>query len=186
MHEEARVLDAAGRLLEHADEELADRLALLLRVDDALQALEETIGHAHVDELDALMPAKRLDDLLAFVLAHEARVDEHARELMTDGLVHERGRDCGVDAARQPADDALAADLRANRVDGRLDDGAHRPRRHAAAGVVEEVLQHLLAVRRVHDLGMELHTEQPPLDRLERGRRRVGRRRRDREAVRRA
>ena len=101
----------------HADEQLADRLALLLGIDDAGEPLEEAVGGAHVDELDALMPAERLDDLVAFALAHESGVDEHARELVTDRLVHERGRDRRVDAARQAADDAFAADLRADRLD---------------------------------------------------------------------
>ena len=64
-----------------------------------------------MDQLDALMPAEGLDDLVAFVLAHESGVDEHTRELMTDGLVHERGRNGGVDAARESADHALSTDL---------------------------------------------------------------------------
>ena len=37
LHEEAGVLDAAGGVLEDADEQLADRLALVLGVDDALE-----------------------------------------------------------------------------------------------------------------------------------------------------
>ena len=49
-------------------------------------------------------------------------VDEHARELVADRLVHERGGDRGVDAAREPADHPLGADLRADLVDGLLDD----------------------------------------------------------------
>ena len=81
------------------------------------EPLEEAVGGAHVDELDALVAAERLDDLIALALAHEAGVDEHARELRPDRLVHERGRDRGVDAAGQAADDPLGADLRADRVD---------------------------------------------------------------------
>ena len=34
--------------------------------------VEEAVGGAHVDELDALVAAERLDDLLALALAHEA------------------------------------------------------------------------------------------------------------------
>ena len=101
LHEEARVLDAARGLLEDADEQLADRLALLLGVGDAGEALEVALGGAHVDQLDALVALERLDDLVALALAHEAGVDEHARELGADRLVHQRGRHRGVDAAGQ-------------------------------------------------------------------------------------
>ena len=65
LHEEARVGQAAGGFLEHADEELADRLALLLGIGDAGEPLEEAVGRLHVDQLDALVAAERLDDLLA-------------------------------------------------------------------------------------------------------------------------
>ena len=79
----------------------------------------------------------------------------------TDGLVHERGRDGGVDSARQPADHPLAAHLRADRVDRRLDDRVIVHVGRHPHDVVQEVLEHLLAVRRVHDLGVELHAVEP-------------------------
>ena len=139
---------------------------------------------AHVDELDALVAPERLDDLLALALAHQPGVDEHARELRTDGLVHERGGDGRVDAAGEAADDPFGADLVADRVDRRLDDRGHRPGRPAAARVVEEVLEHLLPVRRVHHLGVELHAVDASIAVLERGRGRVGRGRGDDEPVR--
>ena len=53
----------------------------------------------------------------ALALAHEPGVDEDARELGADGLVHERGGDRRVDAAGQPADGARVADLGADGVD---------------------------------------------------------------------
>ena len=62
-----------ARVLEDADEQLADGLALLLGVDDAREPLEEAVGGPHVDELDALVAAERLDDLLALALAHAGR-----------------------------------------------------------------------------------------------------------------
>ena len=56
--------------------------------------------------------AERLDDLLRLVLAQQAVVDEDAGELVADRLVDEQRRDGGVDAARERAEHALAADLR--------------------------------------------------------------------------
>ena len=81
LHEEARVVEAARGFLEHADEQLADRLALLLGIDDAGEPLEEAVGRLHVDQLDALVAVERLDDLLALACPHETGVDEDAGEL---------------------------------------------------------------------------------------------------------
>ncbi|CAB4958292.1 unannotated protein [freshwater metagenome] len=44
-----------------------------------------------MDEFDPLMPLEGLDDLLAFTLAHQAGVDEHAGELRTNRAMHQRG-----------------------------------------------------------------------------------------------
>ena len=116
---------------------------------------------------------ERLDDLLGLALAQQAVVDEHARELVADRPVHEQRGDRRVDAAGERAEHALAADLRADALDLLLDHGRRRPRRRGARDLVEEVLEHGLAVRRVHDLGMELHAVQPALGVLERCHRRV-------------
>ena len=73
-----------------------------------------------------------------------------------------------------------------------VDDRRHRPRRRASGPLAQEAAQHAHAVRRVDDLGMELHAVDPPRVVLERGHRGVGgrcggdepgRRRRDRDAV---
>ena len=100
---------------------------------------------------------ERLDDLQRLVLAHEAVVDEHARELIPDRLVHEQRGDRGVDAAGERAEHTRRPDLRAHPLDLLLDHRGGRPRRRGARDLVEEVLQQVLAVRRVHDLRVELH-----------------------------
>jgi hypothetical protein len=87
-------------------------------------------------------------------------VDEHAGELVADRLVHERGGDRGVDAAGEPADHPLVADLLADRstCSSMMLPSSSRP---AAGDVVEEVLEHLLAVLGVQHLGVELHAVEP-------------------------
>ena len=96
-------------------------------------------------------------------------VDEDAGELVADGAVQERGDDRGVDAAGQAADDLRVADLRADALDGLVDDVDHRPRRRDAGDVVEEVPDDVLAVLRVRDLGVELRRVEPALRVLHRG-----------------
>src|SRR5207248_10175443 len=73
--------------------------------------------------------------------------------------VHERRRDRGVDAARERAEDAAAADLRAHPLHRFADEGAGRPGWRAAADPQHEVADHLPPVRRVDDLGMELDAD---------------------------
>ena len=123
----AHVAELARLLLEDADELLADDLALRLRVGDAGEPGEEPLLGAHVDERDVEVAAERLDDLLGLVRAHQPVVDEDARELVADRLVDEQRRDGRVDAAGEPADDALRADLRADPLDLLLDHRGGRP-----------------------------------------------------------
>ena len=103
-------------LFEDADERLADDLALVLRVLDPVQRAEEPVGRLHVDEVDLELAAERLLDLLGLAQAEEPGVDEDARELVADRLVHERGGHGGVDPAGEPADHTRVADLVADLV----------------------------------------------------------------------
>ena len=103
LHEPADVAEPPCLLLEDADELAADDLALLLRLLDPVEQLEEPLLRLHVDERDVEVLAERLDHLFGLVLAQQAVVDEDARELLADRLVHEQRRDGRVDAARQRA-----------------------------------------------------------------------------------
>ena len=129
------------------------------------------------------LTSEGLGDLLRLAFPHEAGVDEHARELVAHRLVHEGGGDRRVNPARETAQHALAADLRPDLGDGLLDDRRVGPRRAAAAHVVQERLEHLLAAFGVRDLGVELHAVHGAVAILERGDRGAGRRGCDAEAV---
>ena len=102
LDEEARVAELGRLLLEDADELGADRLALGLGVGDAGEPREEAFLGVDGDERDLEVVAEGGDDLLALVLAHQAVVDEHARQLVADGAVDEQRRDARVDAAASP------------------------------------------------------------------------------------
>ena len=96
---------------------------------DAGEPREEALLRLHVDERHVEVAAERLDDLRGLVLAQQPVVDEDAGELVADRLVHEQRRDGAVDAAGEPAEHALAADLRADPLDLLLDHRRRRPRR---------------------------------------------------------
>ena len=89
--------------------------------------LEEAVLGVDGDQRDLVLVAEGLDDLLALVLSHQPVVDEDARELVADRLVHEHRGDRGVDAAAQAADDLRVADLGADARDLLLDDRGRRP-----------------------------------------------------------
>ena len=144
-------------------------MRLVLRVGDAGERVEEPLLRVDDLELDAGGGDVVLLDLLGLALAQQAVVDEHARELVADRLVHDRRGDGGVDAAGQAADDVLVADLRADQRDLLVDDVGHRPVRLDAGDVVEEVLEHGLALLAVQHLGVELHAGEAARDVLERG-----------------
>ena len=175
LDEEGGALELGRLLLEDADELRADRLALGLGLGQPAEAREEAVLGVDGDERHLEVVAEGGDDLLALVLAHQAVVDEHARQLVADRAVHEQRGDGGVDPAREPADDAAAADLGADALDLLLDDRGRAPGARAAADLLEERRQHVLAVGRVDDLGVELDAVEAALDVLERGDRRLRR-----------
>ena len=77
---------------------------------------EEAVLGVDGDERHLEVVAEGGDDLLALVLAHQAVVDEHARELVADRAVHEQRGHRRVDAAGEPADHLAVADLGADRA----------------------------------------------------------------------
>ena len=161
--------DLAGGGLEHPDELAPDDLALLLRIADPGQGREEAV--LGVDDLER--HAGGLDevplDLLGLAGPQQPVVDEHAGEAVADRPLHERGRHRRVDAAGEPAQHALVTDRGPDRRHLLLDDVGHRPRGLGAGDLVEEVLEHGLAVLRVQHLRVELHAGHAPAEVLEGG-----------------
>ena len=185
LDQEANAPQPLGLLLEDADELLPHAHALLLRVGHAVEPREKASLRLHVDERNVEVAAEGLDHLRRLVLAQQAVVDEDTRQLITDGLVHEQSSDGRVDATREPAENLLVADLRPDALDLLLDHRCRGPGGRRSCDLVEEVLQHLLPMRRVHHLGVELDAVEPSLDRLERRHRSRRRRSGDTRASRR-
>src|SRR6266513_1020402 len=89
----ARVLDFLRLLLKDIHEQLADDLALFLRIGDAAQRGEEPRRGVDVHQLHVPVLGKGPLHLRRLVQAQQAVVDEHASELPADGAVDQRRRD---------------------------------------------------------------------------------------------
>ncbi len=96
-------------------------------------------------------------------------IDEHARELIPNGTLHQCGRNSRINPAGQAADDEPIAHLLANEIDLVLDHTGHRPRGLDLRDVAEERLEHSLPMLAVQDLGMELHAGEAAIEILHGG-----------------
>ena len=98
LSEEINGTDLLGLFLENADELFSDDLALAFGFTDSGQFVQKELLGVDANELHGIFREDFLD-LVAFVLAHQAMVHEHACEVLTDGLGHEGGRYGAVDSA---------------------------------------------------------------------------------------
>ena len=79
-------------LFKDADEFGTDDAALLLGVSNARELVDEALTSIDVLHIDVETLVEELDQKLGLAFTHEALVDEHARELITDGLVQQKGQ----------------------------------------------------------------------------------------------
>ena len=166
--QEVDAAELGGLFLEHADEFVADDLALLLGILDAGQAGQEALPGIDHHEPHAEIALEGDPKELRFLLAHEAVVDVDAGQPVADRPMDEGRRHRRIHAARQRADDqAVRTGRRGMGVDpladvghGRIDEVAGGPRRRDPGDVHDEVAQDVLAARRVDDLRVELDAVQ--------------------------
>ena len=185
LHQEAGTLVTGAlvtrHLLEDADEQLPDDLALALGIGHPLERREVAVGGLHVDQVHVELALEGVLDLVGLAGAHQPGVDEDTGELLADGLVDQRRRHGRVHTAAQRAQDPRRAHLSLHRGHLLLDDRDMGPARETPAGVEEEALEHLAAPLGVDHLGMELHPEDAALGVVEGGDRGVGTGRRGHE-----
>ena len=108
LSEKIGAAESLGLALEDVDEGRPDPLALLLRVGDAGQALEEERPGVNRNQRNIEVASEQLDDLLGLAGAQQAGIDEHAGQLLADRLVQQERGDRAVDPAGQPADHPAA------------------------------------------------------------------------------
>jgi hypothetical protein len=109
-----------------------------------------------MNHLHAQVIRERGHDLLGFVQAQQAMVDEHARQLIADRAMQQRRRDRRIHAARQAQNHVLVTDLLANLRDGLVDIVAHFPVGTRAANLQHEALEHRAALHGVRDFRVPL------------------------------
>ncbi len=137
-----------------------------------------------MDEIHVEVLTEGALDLLALAVSHETVIDEHTHELVADRLVDERSGNRRIDTTAQSADHATLPHCGTDRFHGLLDDRDVGPRRPCPTRLVEEATQHVLAVRRVGDLGVELDAVETAAAILHRRHRDVDRRGRHGEPAR--
>ena len=138
---------------------------------DAGQPGQEALAGVDHDQVHAQVLLEGRPEQLRLLLAHQAVVDVDAGQPVADGAMDERRRDGRVDAARQRADDlAVDAGGLGVRVDARRISLTVESMKLAgvqvwprAGDADHEVAQHVAAVRRVDDLGVELDAVQAAL-----------------------
>ena len=115
-------------LLEHFDEQPADRLAFQFRIGDAIQRVEEQVGCVAMHQFDIEPVAERGDDVVRLALPQQPVIDENAGQLLADRLMDQHRGDRRIDPAGQPADHPPGAHLLPDPGDLRGAEPGHRPR----------------------------------------------------------
>ena len=143
-------------LLEHADELLADDLALALGLGHAGEAVEKAPARVHGDDVEAELIAVEAEHLLSLVLAQQAVIHKDAGEPVAHGAVHQHAGDGGIHPAGERAQHARLPHLRAHLVDERIGKARDAVGAGTAADVLKEIAEDALALRRMRHLRMEL------------------------------
>ena len=160
--------DLLGLLLEHADELLADDLALALRLGYARQLRQKTGTGVNAAHIHMELMLHHLLHLIALILAQQAVIYKDTGQLIAHGTLQKGSRHGAVHAAGQRQQHPSVADLTAALRHSLLQIGRHSPLRGKAADGIQEVLQDLGAVLRMQYLGMELHAVKLPIGTLHR------------------
>ena len=166
--------DLAGGIFEHPDELAPDDLSLRLGLLDALERVQEALPRIHGHQPNVGGSDKIALHLLNLSCSQQAMINEDARQLLSDGSLHESGGDGRVDSPRQATDNSRVPHLITNSRNLLVDDPRHRPSWLTLGDLPQEVLEDALPVSGVHDFGMELHSGHSTFDVLESCHRRSG------------
>ena len=147
--------------LEHLDEGLPNNLPLTLRIAFPSQLAEELSLRIHANDVqgEAVIGglAEGLHNLIPFLQAKQAVVDEHANKLIADRAVQQGCHHGGIHAPGETQQHLARSHLPTDRFDGVVHDIGRSPEGLAAAHFPKEAAKHGLPLLRMGNLGMELH-----------------------------
>ena len=150
-------------LFKHPDEFGANQLALLLGIGDPIKLVDEALPGIDVFDIDVKTLVEKLHQKLGLPFAHEALVNEHAGELIANGLVQQEGEGGGIDTTGEGQQDTLISHLGPHISHGLIDESRRGPVGFALTNVINEIAQHRHPTGGMDHLGVELHPIQPPL-----------------------
>ena len=142
---------------EHRDEFSPDNLALLLRVRDAFEFVQEPLRRIQADDAKFQAVTQHFERICKLVLPQHPGVHENICQPVSHCPVHQNRRHRRVHAAAEPADRPLIAHLLANRRRGFFNECRPTPLRLRLAHLEEKIPQQLGSALRMVYFGMELH-----------------------------
>ena len=157
LRKEAVGAGLADLIPEDVIELLADDMALLLRIINALEFIKEMRLTVDADKVHIKQLREGLLNEIALILAHESLIDKDTCELLADCTAQKCGCNRGIHAAGKAEHDLLITDLCAELCDCFFDEIIHDPVAGKAADMIKEIVQQFLAEDAVRNLGVELY-----------------------------
>jgi len=146
-----------GFFLENLDKQLADNLALGLRIGFGAQRAQEAPLGIDADDANTHVFGKGGHDLVTLLVTQQPGIDKHAGQLIADGLVQQRRHDRGIHATGQAQQHLVIAYLLTDLLEALVDDIARGPQCLATTDVDNKTPQDTPALAGMGDFGVKLH-----------------------------
>src|SRR5690554_5470856 len=156
--EKIDAFDLGGLFIEYIDKGVADDLALRFGVVFALEPGEKTLFSINADHFHTHVASEGFHHLVAFILAQQTVINEHAGQLITNGLVQECRYHRGVNATGETKKYVAVTYLVTHSGNLVFDDLGRGPQFLGTADLHHEVFENALALQGVGHFGVELHT----------------------------
>ena len=115
LREESDIILLAGFFLKDADKLGSDDLALLLRITDAGQLIQEAVHGIHIDQVGVHLITEDFDHLFGLTFAKETMIDMNGDQLPADCPDEQRSHNRAVHTAGERQQDFFVADLGTDR-----------------------------------------------------------------------
>ena len=147
-----------GLFFKDIDKEVTNYLALLFRVGNALEHLEEAVFCVNADHLDAHVLGEGSHYLVPFVQSQQTIVDKNTGQPISDGAMQNGGNHRRIHTTGKTQQYLLVTHLFTNRLNTVIDNAGRIPQVFAFTDIVEEALQDTLALPCMSHLRVKLQT----------------------------